>query len=184
MRSLALLPLLWCVTGVAQAAPAADADVAAVVKTLGLGTLGATLSSLVIDTTPALKALPEADQQCAQVPVRDLLDAQFRGSIITGLGSDGDAVIAEWTRFLATPAGKALAGGFANSTPENTEAKAAAGLAGPDRAQLAAFIGSPAYRRLVASFESGPAMPDNLGAQLAKPLQDQCRIVLNPDDIS
>ncbi len=184
MRSAALLLSLCGAAGVAQAAPASDADVAAVVKTLGMGSLGATMASLVIDSTPALKALPDAEQTCAQAPVRDLLDAQFRRSIIQGLGSDGDVVIAEWSRFLATPAGQALSTTFANSTPENTEAKAGAGLAGADRAQLAAFMASPTYRRMVASFESGPAIPEDLDAQLAKPLQDQCRIALKPEEIS
>ncbi|QKW56933.1 hypothetical protein [Stenotrophomonas sp. NA06056] len=184
MRSLALLPLLWCVAGVAQATPASDADVAAVVKSLGMGSLGATMADLVIDNTPALKALPDADQACAQAPVGDLLDAQFRRSIIQGLGNDGDVVIAEWSRFLATTAGKALSSTFANSTPDNTEAKAGAGLGATDRAQLAAFMASPAYRRMVASFESEPAIPEDLDAQLAKPLQDQCRIALKPEEIS
>lgn len=184
MRSLALLPLLCCIAGVAQAAPAADADVAAVVKSLGMGSLGATMATVLIDNTAALKALPDAERTCAQAPVGDLLDAQFRRSIIQGLGNDGDVVIAEWSRFLATTAGKALSSTFANSTPETTEARAGTGLAGEDRAQLAAFIGSPAYRRMVASFESGPAVPEDLGAQLAKPLQDQCRIALKPEEIS
>ena len=78
MRSAALLLSLCCAAGVAQAAPASDTDVAAVVKTLGMGSLGATMTSLVIDSTPVLKALPDAEQTCAQAPVRDLLDAQFR----------------------------------------------------------------------------------------------------------
>ena len=47
MRSAALLLSLCCAAGVAQAAPASDADVAAVVKTLGMGSLGATMASLV-----------------------------------------------------------------------------------------------------------------------------------------
>lgn len=184
MRRLALLPLLWCVSGGVQAAPAPDDAVGRVLAALGVGSLGASLASLVIDTTPALKALAPADQACAKGPVRDVLDAGFRRSIIQDLGGDGDAVIAEWARFLPTPAGMALSRTFADSTPDNTEARAAAGLSDADRAKLAAFIDGAAYRRMVASFKSASGPPDDLGAQLFRPLRDQCRIVLEPGQIS
>lgn len=184
MRSPALLLSLLCLTGVAQAAPATDAQVEAVMQKLSMGTLGTDMAKLMIDNVPALKSLPETDRQCAHAPIQNLLDAQFRHSVITGLGNDGDQVIAEWSRFLATPAGKGLSSAFAAAGPETMAAKANADLNEKERADAAAFLASPAYTRFIATFDTESELPDDIGVQLAKGLQDQCRIALNPDDIS
>lgn len=184
MRATALLVLLCGMVGSAQAAPAADAQVKSVVDQLGLGSLGASMAQLMIDNTPALKALDGPQQECARKPVQEMLDQEFRRSMIAGLGEDGDQVMAEWTRFLATPAGRALSTAFANASAETVAAKAGDGLAGNDRAALEAFLRGPAYTRFVASFDQSSPVPEDSGARLAQGLQDQCRIALTPEDVS
>jgi len=184
MRSHALLLSLLCVTGVAQAAPATDAEVKAVMQQLSMGTLGKDMAKMMVDNLPALDSLPEADRECAHTPIKDLLDAEFRRSVIAGLGTDGDEVIAEWSRFLATPAGKGLASAFAAAGPETMAARTHAVLSEKERADAAAFLASPAYTRFIATFDTESGLPDDIGVQLAKGLQDQCRIVLAPDEIA
>lgn len=184
MRSPALLLSLLCFTGAAQAAPASDTQVQAVVQALGLGTLGTDMAKLMVDNVPALNALPETDRQCAYAPIKGLLDAQFRRSVISGLGNDGDQVIAEWSRFLGTPGGKSLSSAFAGANPSTIATKANAELSEKERAEVAAFLTSPAYTRFIATLDIESELPDDIGVQLAKGLQDQCRIALNPDDIS
>ena len=184
MRSPALLLSLVCLTGVAQAAPASDTQVQAVMQKLSMGTLGTDMAKLMIDNVPALKALPETDRQCAHAPIQNLLDAQFRHSVITGLGNDGDQVIAEWSRFLGTPGGKSLSSAFAGANPATMAEKANVNLSEKDRAEVTAFLASPAYTRFIATLDIESELPDDIGVQLAKGLQDQCRIALNPDDIS
>lgn len=184
MRSAALLLSLCCAAGVAQAAPASDAEVAAVVTKLGLGSLGTDMAGIMVDNVPVLKALPDADRQCARGPIRDVLDAQYRRSLIAELGNDGDTVIAEWSRFLATAAGKGLSSSFAGSTPETTAANATAGLSEQERAQTAAFLDSPAFKRLTAALQTDSDLPDDLSVQVSKMLQAQCRIALKPEEIS
>src|SRR5690606_37195095 len=115
-----------------------DAEVRAVVQSLGLGTLGTDMAKLMVENVPALNALPETDRQCAYAPIKGLLDAQFRRSVISGLGNDGDQVIAEWSRFLGTPGGKSLASAFAGANPSTIAAKAHADLSEKERADVAA----------------------------------------------
>ena len=57
-------------------------------------------------------------------------------------------------------------------------------LSEAERAEVAAFLASPAYTRFIATLDIESELPDDIGVQLAKGLQDQCRIALNPDDIS
>lgn len=178
-----LLPLMW-IAGAAHAAPAADAQVHEVMDTLGMGTLGMDMAKLMIDNMPALARLPETDRQCAQAPMKRLLDAQFRSTVVAGLGNDGDQVVAEWLRFLATPAGKGLSSAFAGASASTLATKADAALGEKDRAELEAFMASPAYSRFIATFDANAELPDDIGVQIAKGLKDQCRIALNPDDIS
>lgn len=182
-RRVLLLPLLLA-TGVAQAAPATDAEVAAVMQKLSMGSLGKDMAKLMVDNVPALKGLPEADRQCAHAPIQTLLDKQFRDSVITGLGDDGNQVIAAWSRFLGTRAGQGLSSAFAGASPDTVAAKANVDLDENERAEVAAFLDSPAYTRFIATFDTESELPDDIGVQLAKGLQDQCRIALNPDDIS
>ena len=184
IRSPALLLTLLCLAGTAHAAPATDAQVHKVMDTLGMGPLGTDMARLMIDNMPALKRLPETDRQCAQGPVRDLLDAHFRSTVITGLGDDGDQVVAGWLRFLPTPAGKSLAQAFAGARSSTLGDKAMAGLRDTDRHELEAFMASPTYSRFIAAFDADADLPDDIDVQMAKGLKDRCRIALTPDDIS
>ena len=184
IRSPALLLTLLCLAGAAHAAPATDAQIHKVMKTLGMAPLGLDMARLLIDNTPALERLPESDRQCAQATMRELNDAHFRTLISTGLGDDGDQVVTEWLRFLATPAGRNLASVFAGASSSTLGEKALAGMSGKDRVEMEAFMASRTYSRFIAAFDPEADLPDDLGAQIAKGLKDQCRISLTPDDIS
>ena len=178
----ALLLILCCATGAAQAAAAADADLAALMQTLNKGSMGAASAAMLVNEAPALKVLPEADRQCALSTLQSLLQRQVRQSVINSLGSDGDMVIAEWTRFLATPSGK----GYLIMTGALPESAADASVDAQDEAYAAAFetfLGGAPFARLNAAFDAMSA-PDDMMVQLTQGLQDQCRIALKPDDIS
>lgn len=180
MRNLALLPLL-CVAGLASAAPASEAALADVMRTLHKDTMGASSAEMMVAEVPSLKVLPEGDRQCARSALHAVLIGQARQSVINDLGDDGDTVIAEWVRFLDTPSGKgylALEGVVSAAEAEAIDVQSE-----QYQSVFAAFLASPAHKRLTASF-SRLAMPGDLPEQLAKGLQDQCRIALNPKEIS
>ncbi|WP_439449557.1 hypothetical protein [Stenotrophomonas sp. ATs4] len=180
MRSLALLPLL-CVAGLASAAPATDAGVADVMRKLNKGSMGAASAEMMVAEVPSLKALPEGDRQCARSAIHAVLLGQARRSVINDLGDDGDTVIAEWARFLETPSGKgyrALAGGTTGDDAESIDVQSE-----QYQSVFEAFLASAAHERLLASF-GRLSPPDDLPEQLARGLQDQCRIALKPQEIS
>ncbi|WP_411850875.1 hypothetical protein ACLB90_18800 [Stenotrophomonas sp. LGBM10] len=184
MRAGALLLVLACATGAAHAAPATEAQVGHVVRALHLDAVGASLTDVMIDNVPALKALAPSDRECAKGPVRDHLDAEFRRQLVLGLGEDGAAIMAEWEAFLPTPAGRGVIDAFANATPDTLASHAAANLDPAGRQALDAFLAGPAFERFLSAFDADTPTPKDLGVRLARNLQDQCRIALSPDDIS
>ncbi|MCC7633418.1 hypothetical protein [Stenotrophomonas rhizophila] len=178
----ALLVLLCGAVGAVQAAPAATAEVDALLQTLNKGSLGASQAEMMVEEVPALKALPEADRQCARTSIQSFFYGHVRQSLISSLGEDGDAVVADWSRFLATPSGK----GYLIVTGALPESAADASINTQDEAYSAgfeAFLGSASFKRLNDGFDAMSA-PDELAVRLTRGLQDQCRIALKPDDIS
>jgi len=178
----ALLLLLCCATGAAQAAPAAAAEVDALLQTLNKGSLGASSAAMMLEELPTLNALGDSDRQCARSSIQSFFYAHVRQSLISSLGQDGDAVVADWSRFLATPSGKGyliLAGALPESAADaSIDVNNAAYTAG-----FEAFLGSTSFKRLNDGFDAMPA-PDHMAVRLSQGLQDQCRIALKPDEIS
>ncbi|AWH21346.1 MULTISPECIES: hypothetical protein [Stenotrophomonas] len=180
MRNAALLPLL-CVAGIASAAPATDAAVADVLRTLGKESMWVSAVEAMVAEVPSLNGLPQSDRQCAHSAMQAVVLGNARQSVINHLGDDGDSVVAEWARFLETPSGKgylALEGVLTETDVEPVDVNSET-----YQTDFEAFMASAAYRRLLASF-GRMAMPGDLPEQLARGLQDQCRIALNPEEIS
>lgn len=180
MRNVALLPLL-CVAGIASAAPASDAALADVLRTLHKESMGISAVETMVDEVPSLNVLPDSDRQCARSTIHAVVLGHVRQSVINDLGDDGDSVVAEWARFLETPSGKgylvlegAITGAEAESIDVHSEQY---------KTVFEAFLAGAAHKRLNASF-GRLALPGDLPEQLARELQDQCRIALNPKEIS
>ncbi len=178
----ALLLLLCCAPGAAQAAPAAAAEVDALLQTLNKGSLGASSAAMMVAELPTLNALAESDRQCAHASIQSFFYGHVRQSLISSLGEDGDAVVADWSRFLATPSGK----GYLILTGAVPESAADASIDVKNEAYAAgfeAFTGSASFKRLNDGFDAVRA-PDEMAVRLSQGLQDQCRIALKPDEIS
>ncbi len=182
MRSAALLLSLCCAAGAAQAAPASAADMDALLHTLKKDSVGASSAAMMVEEVPTLKALAEGDRQCARTSIQSFFYVHARQSLINILGEDGDVVVADWSRFLATPSGK----GYLILTRALPESAADASVNVNDEAYAAgfdAFLGSTSFKRLDAGFDA-MSVPDEFAVKLSQGLQDQCGIALKPEEIS
>lgn len=164
------------VAGGAQAQPAAPADVDAVLDRIGVGrgTLPHGDSAVL-----ALQALLpgfdgfSADQRgCAEAQLAPLLEGQVRSNIISHLGDDGAADVAQWQQFLATPAGhelslwlQAFQAGDARSAVSDDPAL---------QAQAEAFVSSAPFLRFLQGPRAAGLLTEAFAVQLAEQVQRHC----------
>ncbi|MGE6335192.1 hypothetical protein [Stenotrophomonas sp. NPDC077659] len=152
-----------------------------VMRTLDKESMVISAVEMMVAEVPSLNGLPESDRLCARSSMRAIVLGNIRQSVITDLGDDGDSVVAEWARFLETPSGKgylAYEGVMTEADVDPVDVNSE-----PYQTVFKAFAATAAYRRLLVSF-CRAVMPGDLPEQLAKGLQDQCRIALNPEEIS
>ncbi|KQN94603.1 MULTISPECIES: hypothetical protein [Stenotrophomonas] len=184
MRTGVLLAGLLLATG-ASAAPADPAEIGGIMRQLGMDGLAGDATGGLIAQVPDLQALDGAGKACASAQVSALMAAQFQQSVVDSMGADGDRLIADWKRFMATEAGAGMARTF--------QATAAAMAGGPametgldeaGKAEIAAFMGTSAFQRFMDGFGDDNVLPEDIGQRLAESLQRECGIELDPGQIS
>lgn len=185
MRAIVLLAGLL-LTGGASAASADRADIGQIMQQLGMGRLGADSAASLIENFPALQTQDAAGKACATQQVSTMLDVQVQQGIVDSMGTDGKTLVKEWKKFLATDSGSDMARTF-----QATAAAIASGDEGFDagldedrKAEISRFMATPAFQRFIDGFGSESQLPADIGQRLVDVLQRECRIALDPEQIS
>lgn len=184
MRAGVLLAGLFLAAGV-SAAPADPAEIGWIMQQLGMEGLAGDATGRLIEQVPDLQGLDDAGKACASAQVSTLVAAQFRQVVVGSMGADGDRLVADWKRFMATGAGAGMARNFQTIAATMAGGQAMeAGLDDTGKAEIAAFMGTPAFERFMDGFGDGNVPPDDIGQRLAETLQRECGIELDPGQIS
>ena len=184
MRAIVLVAGLL-LSASALAAPAARNDIGGIMQTLGMGNIADSVVTPMVAQLPGMEGQSAAGQQCAAKQVSTLMREQFQQDIVDALGDDGAALVAEWKQFLATPAGGDMARTFRASAEAATSGKEPAdpGLAEATQAKIADFMGKPAFQRFMQGFD-GSEPPEDFSQRIVDALQRECKIALDPEQIS
>ncbi len=184
MRVPALLAGLL-LAGAASAQPAAPAEVAVIMHQLGMEGLGRNSADVLFSVSPTLQALDDSGRECAATQIGKLLDAHFQQQIAGSLGDDGAALVAEFTQFLATPAGKDMGRTFQASAAAQQGANAEAPqVSEANKVEIARFMGTPAFQRFIEGISADGGMPENIGEAMSGALKRECRIDFDPEQMS
>ncbi len=186
MRAFVLIAGLLLAGG-AAAAPASPADVGRIMQTLGMNGLGEQAGSTLVGNVPQLKALDAKGQACAAGQASALMDRQFQQIVVNDLGADGQVLIGQWNTFLASPAGQDMARTFRASAAAALNDGAGADdvvLSDASKAQIATFMGTPAFTKFIGVFGGESKLPEDIGQQLADVLKRECQIALDLEQIS
>ena len=184
MRAIALIAGLLLSTS-AVAAPAERKDVGEIMQALGMSNLAGSAVGPLLAQLPGMQDQDAAGMACASTQVSRLMGEQFQQGIADAFGDDGAQLVAEWKQFLATPAGTDMARTF-----RATAAAAAAGKEPADpgvdeatKRKIADFMGKPAFQRFMQAFNDNEP-PADFSQRIVDVLQRECKIALDPEQIS
>ncbi|MDR6990768.1 hypothetical protein [Luteimonas sp. 3794] len=167
-----------------QAAPAPEADVAALLQRLGLDLLGEEIARGVVASTPPFSTQAEAARQCAAGPMGDLILGHMRDIFTDALGPNGAEHLAAWDAFLQTPAGARIGdlvtanmrAGAVHALPDDMTAG--------DAAEVEIFMRSEAFGAFVRGFDQGMNFSPKRVQAAVDGFERKCRITVPVEMLS
>jgi|GEM_PF-314960 len=186
MRAVALVAgLLMATPLVAAAAPVSGSDLMPVMRHLGMDGIGHATSESLIGFTPGLKALDGDQRACAAGELATLLDAHMSTQIAGTFGEEGSDLLAEWTRFMPTPAGVDMGRTFrASAQVQAGIATATPQVSAAHKEAIAAFMQGEAFQRFIGGLSAESPVPEDIGERMAEALKSGCQIDFDPGQMS